>query len=65
MGEHEGLFSDSAHQKTLKTAKTLQKVFDDSQNADLCNTEKISMCEIFVFLSDTERFILIIPVKLI
>jgi hypothetical protein len=28
-------FSDSAHQKTLKTAKTVQKVFDDFQNADL------------------------------
>jgi len=28
---------DSAHQKPLKTAKTVQKVFDGSQNADLCN----------------------------
>jgi hypothetical protein len=28
------------HQKTLKTATTVQKVFDGSQNADLCYTSK-------------------------
>jgi len=33
---------DSAHQKPLKTAKTVPKAFDGSQNADLCNLVLVS-----------------------
>jgi hypothetical protein len=35
-------FSDSAHQKTLKTAKMMQKVFNGSQNAGLCYFNKVT-----------------------